>query len=170
MRLYNEKRLPLMPEEPIHERAYVMENIGTAYSRMGQGAPAVEWLTKSLALYAKVGTAADPQNAKIALAISLVQTGRFGEARTFAEQLLPEVIATDPPRPWRRGNTEYALCRSLWEVGDAHERTHALVLAADAERDFVDAIEQLSKVPIATASVAILEGRLADLRAWRAKH
>ncbi|HEX7703709.1 MAG TPA: tetratricopeptide repeat protein, partial [Kofleriaceae bacterium] len=170
MLVYNEKRLAMMPEEPALERAYVMENIGVAHSRMGHAAPAIDWLTKAVALYTKLGKPADPQNAKIGLASAYVQAGRLHDARVLSEKLLPEIIATEPPRPWRRATTELSLARSLWEEGDAHERAHALVIAADAERDFVDAIDQLSKIPMANASVAILQVRLADLRAWRAKH
>jgi tetratricopeptide (TPR) repeat protein/predicted Ser/Thr protein kinase len=173
MRELNEIRLPLIPDVEANraERAYVTENIGVGYSRTNEPARAIDWLKRSIALDARVGPPpADDNNAKAALAFALLQANRLHEARVLGDQLLPILVASDPPRPWRRATVELVLARSLWEEGDAHERARSLALAADAERDFVDGIDQLSRSPMAAASVVLLQQRLVDLRAWRARH
>ncbi|MEO8552215.1 MAG: hypothetical protein ABI678_19700, partial [Kofleriaceae bacterium] len=171
LRAICEERLALLPDIPTQraERALVMETLGSAHLQLGHPAVAVEWLDKSIALYAQVASG-DPTNARIGRIVALVDQGRYQEALVACEPFLPELVAATQPRPWRQGTIEWMLARTLWDEADAHQRSRAVTLAADAERDFLAGIEILDKYPSAAASLAIVRTRLAELRAWRARH
>jgi len=169
-RTTNELRLPLLADAEVAERASVMDNIGTAYARLGQATRAIEWLEKAIALFATTVPSTDATNARVTLALELVQAGRTRDARVLCEELLPPLVAAAPKMPWRQGTVEATLARTLWDQGDAHDRSRALVLAADAERDFLAGLAYLEKYPIATNGAATVRSRLAELRAWRAHH
>jgi tetratricopeptide (TPR) repeat protein/predicted Ser/Thr protein kinase len=174
LRETSQSQLALIPDNELTrpDRAIALENIGVGYLYSNDAAHAIDPLRKAIALGRELGAAnADAVvTASIALGLALVEVGKLGDARALLEPLLPTLSKAEPSRPWRRGTVSFTLARALWDDGNEHDRGRARALAADAERDFVDSIDTLSKLPTAAGSVRLIQQRLAALRTWRQRH
>ena len=68
------------------------------------------------------------------------------------------------------GTAAWFLAQALWEDGDRHDRERALALADDADRDLAQAITDAQQRPYMIVTQRLLERRVRDLAAWRARH
>ncbi len=145
---------------------------GSCLLGLGRAELAVTELRRARALALAGGAATSALIAPTTrwLGQALVAAGRHRDARDILEPIA-EQLASDPElKPYPRAATTFALAQALWADGGLRDRSRALALAADAERDLKLAIRDgelnlaLRKLP------AMARATLARLATWRAKH
>ncbi len=101
---------------------------------------------------------------------AFVALRRWTEARPILEGALAHAEAEAPPRFFGIAMRAFMLARTLWEVGDRHDRARALALADQASRAFASARPALARQRSLAALLQMLDRQVTRLGAWRSAH
>ena len=101
---------------------------------------------------------------------ALVALRRWKPALPILRAALERAEAERSPRAFSIAMRSFLLARTLWEIGDQHDRDHARVLSAQADTAFTEAHRQFAVRPELAALLQIIDRQHADLVAWRQTH